>query len=392
MLITGCDYNNFQGTAPVSITLNSAINEDIYSSSIVLTWLRPDVVNFATYKIFYDTVDNVSNESQHLETIFDINDTSYQVLGLKVNTTYYFKVFIYGDYIAESNEISVTTTRCSCGNFTGKKEKNMILLPPGCFVDGNGYAGEISYSFFMDTTEITEEIWQYYTHDSIINSRKPQAKITFYDIVYFCNMRSKKEGKDTSYTFSKIIRDSVKLYIKKILDLECDFEGNGFRLPTEDEWEYAYRAGTVTDFYWNKDGNYSDIYPYKGIYPVNINDTLEINSYVWWNDNVLSQDVAQLKPNRWHLYDMAGNVTERVWDFFGLKRVNENRLDFLGSPENLDDPVVLRVIRGGNYYSKSFKITANYRRDLKNSLPLGSCGFRTVRKNNLHVSGMRQDK
>ena len=364
---------------PEPVTLFDPADSDVYASSIFLKWTRAVSEHFAAYKLFYDTDSAVSDSSIYVATIVNINDTTFQLTGLDTSTTYFIKVYVYSASYSASNVISVTTSECNCGQFTGIKENSMILVPAGCFIDKNGAAAEISYDFFIDTTEITTEMWDYYINDTINTSKLPKNKVSFYDAVYFCNKRSKKWGKDTCYTYTFIQWDTVKVYITDMGNLECDFSKNGFRIPTEDEWEYCYRASVTTDFYWGKQGNYSDTYPYDGDYPKTYDDTVEINSYVWWFDHIDPQEVALKKPNNWHLYDMAGNVSERVWDFYYKNRTTENRINYKGPTENINIIDPLRVIRGGNYYSNTYMITANYRSELRANIPLRSNGFRCVR-------------
>ena len=188
--------------------------------------------------------------------------------------------------------------------------------------------------------------------------------------------------KDTIYTYSAIIMDTLFGRIKELTDLQADFLKNGYRLPTEDEWEYAYRAGTKEEYYWGKDGNTQMEYPYECTYPKTAKDFEEVSRYAWWKENNLpdeSKEVGQLQPNKWNLYDIAGNVLEFVWDLSTDKRP-KRRIDYRGPQP---DPLgrTGRVTRGGRHDFDSRYLTAWWRNswvepdfNYKKTL-----GFRTVR-------------
>lgn len=131
----------------------------------------------------------------------------------------------------------------------------------------------------------------------------PASALTWYDAVKFCNAASELAGLTPVYYTSA---DQDTVYRQGELDLtdaSVNTDADGYRLPTEWEWEYACRAGTTTPFWY---GEYSD--PSPG------------NPYAWrtiYNakgDEVSPRAVGLKQPNPLGLYDMHGNVAEWTWD------------------------------------------------------------------------------
>jgi formylglycine-generating enzyme required for sulfatase activity len=142
----------------------------------------------------------------------------------------------------------------------------------------------------------------------------------------------------------------------------------GYRLPTEAEWEYAYRAGTTTAYY---DGP-SDAAVWRLCSPLDAN----LDKIGWYCGNAgdTTHPVAQKQPNAWGLYDMAGNVWEWVEDWWQ---------DDLGSAAATDpvgvNPGSTRVVRGGSWYSIPVYARAAMRNVYAPSLPIDDIGGRCVR-------------
>ncbi len=222
----------------------------------------------------------------------------------------------------------------------------MVLIEAGTFTMGSpvsergryewdwpAHQVTITNDFYLGRYEITQAQWKAVHQDDSIPSNMeanhPVTNVSWYDCVRFCNRLSEMNG----YT---------PLYDEETW--EVDWDGEGFRLPTEAEWEYACRAGTQTRFYFGDALTCAD----EGDSYCSIADP-----YMWWAGNNTYQDnkngpkeVGLKRPNDWDLYDMHGNVWEwcNDWDYWPNNVDDSPRVDPRGSSNGN-----LRVRRGSFY-------------------------------------------
>ena len=204
----------------------------------------------------------------------------------------------------------------------------------------------------MTQKEFAHYCWQSKTYNKGAGDRYPAYYVSWYDTLVYCNLRSIAESLTPCYRIGEStnpadwngIVSSDGKYCGPSVDSDtwnavtCDFNANGYRLPTSAEWEYLARGGPA---YEN--------YIYAG--------SDDIDAVSWWRNNSAdasgsnrSHEVMGKNPNSLGIYDMSGNEYEWCWDSYAAGERAER-----GGSWNTTAPYhAVLSVRGYTYFGKSF--------------------------------------
>jgi formylglycine-generating enzyme required for sulfatase activity len=180
---------------------------------------------------------------------------------------------------------------------------------------------------------------------------RPVINVSWLDAVAYCNWRSKKEHKSPAYTI-------------KGKDVDCNWRSNGYRLPTEAEWEFAAKGVVGT----------TDQASAGGAMNAAFAGSSDVGEAAWYADNSGNQThpVGQKAPNGFGLYDMAGNVWQWCWDFHGNYTL-ATQTDPRGPSHGF-----LRICRGGSWILSPGSLRSSMRGNNDPGIWNNRIGFRVV--------------
>ena len=243
---------------------------------------------------------------------------------------------------------------------------NFVHVPGGPFTMGSPpaeagrYSNEVQHrvsltGFEMDKYDVTFEEYDAYCAATGVEKpsdngwgrgTRPVVNVDWHDAVAFCNWRSRQEGRNPAYAINA-------------RRVDCDWGANGYRLPTEAEWEYAAKGGPAAS------GLEADAM-YAG--------SSDLNAMTWNSANSKAQThpVGQKAPNSLGLYDMSGNVWQWCWDWYKSYSATDQS-DPKGAVSG-----VFRVMRGGGWDFDARTLRSANRGYNGPSSHDSVCGFRLV--------------
>jgi len=273
-------------------------------------------------------------------------------------------------YAGQNNSVTVQMTKA----FYDGGIVEMVQIPEGTLTWGNAVITLTAFKMgkFVVTQEQYQEVmginpsyfnggptgsndtYQREPADGEVQGKRPVEYVTWLDAIEFCNKLSKKEELTPVYEITG--RKPATGYPITVATVTPTWTNNGYRLPTDAQWEYACRAGTTTNWYFGDDEN-------------------KLVDYAWYiaNASGMTHEVGKKEANKWGLYDMHGNVWEWCWDLYGsLPSTNET--DYKGAVTGSN-----RVLRGGSCGSE-WQSLRSASRDSYNPVAWNySIGFRLVR-------------
>jgi formylglycine-generating enzyme required for sulfatase activity len=261
------------------------------------------------------------------------------------------------DYVSSERGIRVVRRPSSA-------PPSMVSVPAGS-ISLDTLTATLS-AFTMSATEVTQG--QYAAIMGINpstftgNPARPVETVSWYDSLVFCNQLSIQAGLQPCYSISGGTNPNAWGAVPTADNstwnaATVNMGANGYRLPTEAEWEYAARGGAPLDSY-----------AYAG------SDT--IGDAAWYDANALgaTHAVKGKAANKLGLYDMSGNAYERCWDWYDAYP-SASQTDPTGAVSG-----TLRVLRGGSWFSVSTDALVSNRNWGSQHPRLDYCGIRVVRR------------
>jgi formylglycine-generating enzyme required for sulfatase activity len=295
-------------------------------------------------------------------------------------------------------------------SLTGIQKRDMVSITGGAYIqtDGtNSFSHTIS-SFQFAKYEVTYELWYTVFHWALSNGYnfdnlgtegnnitngapptsakyEPVLDICWCDTIVWCNAYSEMAGLTPCYTYSgSTIKDSTNAGVCD--NAVCNWTANGYRLPTEGEWQFAASNKGSTIYNWASGAatystDIADVNPVNGVVDgKDANDVVAVYGKYWngsWIDTGVweTSDVGTKTANALSIFDMSGNAYEWCWDWYDTYPLAVQS-NYRG-PGNTTD----RIIRGGSYYGSAVLLQVGRRNWFPPDGSYEDTGFRVARSN-----------
>jgi serine/threonine protein kinase len=237
----------------------------------------------------------------------------------------------------------------------------MVALPPGSFWMGNQnldaesdekprHRVQLNQGFLLGQTQLTQDFYEALTGHNPSTYKYPNhptERISWFDVIRWCNQLSEDQNLRPAY---EIEEENGQIIVR------WNQMNDGYRLPSEAEWEYAARAGTN--------------FTYAG--------SNRPDEVAWFGasrrrEGQKTYSVSSKKPNQWNLYDMSGNVWEWCWGDM-RQYTARDAVDPLGTTES-----TYRICRGGSNYLDARQTRCSYRIRYETNYRSLFVGFRIAR-------------
>ena len=346
---------------------------------IILNWTNPSESDFDHVEISYTTNDGTTNSAKSAAE--SVNGATKTFTGIDATKAYYTYYIASVDKLG--NKSAEVKHRVGVNTGTSNPPEGFVEVPgtsiagteswiPSSEVFVSGRVLEIK-QFYMSDHEVTRaeykevigsdpSIAAAYDKDGheltgAAAGKNPVNGVSWYDALVYCNKLSIKESLTPCYTINGSTNPDDWGAVPTSDDATwnaatCDFTADGYRLPTEAEWEWAARGG--------------ENYTYAG--SDNIDD---VAWYTFNTNNTGTREVKTKKKNGYGLYDMSGNVWEWCWDrwYGNISNTTPNTGSASGS---------YRCPRGGCWYDGAYYAQVAGRGSSDPYYRINGCGFRLV--------------